>query len=164
MQIRVQPAIFFLYWHTIFGTWVYHHESMYNIYSWSKYDLDYWPQGQIYTRVFDMSSCLTHNFCLLWLWHIILGTWVYHNETMCHDIQNPDMTLTFYLKVKFIVFLKRLHVRATAILSYDIRVSPWDNVSHIFMTSVWPWPFASISKLYFHHEFVSRQDHLCSLT
>ena len=54
-----------------------------------------------------MSSCLTHNFCFLWLWHIILGTWVYQNETMCHDIHDPDMTLTFYLKVKFIVFFKK---------------------------------------------------------
>ena len=124
VQIRVQPAIFFLYWHTIFGTWVYHHESMYSIYSWSQYDLDFWLQGQIYTRVFDMSLCLTHTFCFLWLWHIILGTWVYHNETMCHDIHDPNMTLTFYLKVKFIVFLKRLHVRATAFLSFDI-IAPY---------------------------------------
>ena len=44
-----------------------------------------------------------------------------------------------------------------------MSVSLWDNVSHTFMTSVWHWLLASISKLYFHYEFVSWQDHLCSL-
>ena len=37
---------------------------------------------------------------------------------------------------------------------WHMKVSPWDNESHTFMTSVWPLPLASISKLYFHHEFV----------
>ena len=35
-----------------------------------------------------------------------------------------------------------------------ISVSPWYDVSHTFRTSAWPWPLASISKLYFHHECV----------
>ena len=34
-------------------------------------------------------------------------------------------------------------------------VSPWYDVSHTFMNSVWPWPLTSISKLYFHHGFES---------
>ena len=35
----------------------------------------------------------------------------------------------------------------------SVHVSPWYDVSRTFMTSVWPWPLTSISKLYFHHEF-----------
>ena len=35
---------FYLLWHkhTIFGTWVYHHERMCQVYSWSWYDVDLW--------------------------------------------------------------------------------------------------------------------------
>ena len=36
-----------------------------------------------------------------------------------------------------------------------VGVSPWYNVSHTVMNSVWPWPLTSISKLYFHNEFES---------
>ena len=48
---------------------------MYSIYSWSQYNLDFWPQGQIFTRVFDMSSCLTHNFCFHHIRHLGLSQW-----------------------------------------------------------------------------------------
>ena len=80
---------------TIFGTWVYHHEKMWHVHSCSRFDADLWPQGQI-LKAFVMSSCSTCNFCLLWHWHTIFGTWVYH-----HD---PNTILTFDLKVKFIRF------------------------------------------------------------
>ena len=75
---------FFMLWHwlTIFGTWVYQHETMCRVHSWSRYDLELWPQGQIY-RVFDMFSCLAHNFFLDWHWLTIFGTWMYHHQTMC---------------------------------------------------------------------------------
>ena len=36
-----------------------------------------------------------------------------------------------------------------------VGVSPWYDVSHTVMNSVWPWPLTSISKLYFHNEFES---------
>ena len=76
---------FFMVWHwlTIFGTWMYHHETMCLVHSWSRYDLELRPQGQIY-RVFDMFSCLAHNFFMVWHWLTIFGTWMYHHETMCH--------------------------------------------------------------------------------
>ena len=47
---------------------------------------------------------------------------------------------------------------------FGTRVSPLENVLHIFMTTGWPWPLAWITKLYFHNEFVSGQDSLCFLT
>ena len=70
------------HWLTIFGTWVYHHDKMCRVHSWSRYDLELWPQGQIY-RVFDMFSCPAHNFFMVWHWHTIFRTWMYHHETMC---------------------------------------------------------------------------------
>ena len=81
VQIRV---CFFMVWHwlTIFGTWVYHHETMCRVHSWSRYDLELWSQGQIY-RVFDMFSCQANNFFLVWHWPTIFGTWVYHHKKMC---------------------------------------------------------------------------------
>ena len=87
---------FFMVWHwlTIFGTWVYHHETMCRVQSWSRYDLELWPQGQIY-RVFDMFSCPAHNcfwidICLPYLAH----------ECVAY-IHDPDSMLSFELKVKF---------------------------------------------------------------
>ena len=75
---------FFMVWHwlTIFGTWVYHHETMCRIHSWSRYDLELWPQAQI-NRIFDMFSCPAHNFFMVWHWLTIFGTWMYHYQTMC---------------------------------------------------------------------------------
>ena len=31
----------------------------------------------------NMASCQTRNFCLLWHWHIIFGTWFFHHKMMC---------------------------------------------------------------------------------
>ena len=70
------------HWLTIFCTWVYHHETMCGVNSWSRYDLELWPQGQIY-RVFDMFSCPAHNYFWGWHWLTIFGTWVYHHKMMC---------------------------------------------------------------------------------
>ena len=40
---------FFMVWHwlTIFGTWMYHHQTMCQVHSWSRFNVDLWPQGQI---------------------------------------------------------------------------------------------------------------------
>ena len=35
--------------HTIFGSYVYYHERMCRVYSWSQHNIDLWPQGQIYS-------------------------------------------------------------------------------------------------------------------
>ena len=57
---------FFLVWLslTIFGTWVYHYKTMCRAHSWSWYDIDIWPQGQI-CSVFDMISCPAYNYLFL---------------------------------------------------------------------------------------------------
>ena len=95
------------HWHTIFGTWVYHHERMCQVHSWSWYNIDLWLQGQIY-RVYDMSLCSGLSFFVLWYGYTLFGTWVYHHSTLW--------------------------------------VHSW---------TLWPWPSTSISKLYFHHGFES---------
>ena len=71
------------HWHTIFGTLVYHHERMCQVHSWSWYDIDLWPQGQIY-RVYDMALCSGLSIFVFWHSHTLFGTWVYHHGTMCH--------------------------------------------------------------------------------
>ena len=72
----------FWHWHTIFGIWVYHHERMCQVHSWSWYDVDLWPQGQIY-MVYDMALCSGLSFFVLWHSHTLFGTWVYHHDTIC---------------------------------------------------------------------------------
>ena len=70
------------HWHTIFGTWVYHHERMCQVHYWSWYDIDLWPQGQIHW-VYDKALCSALSFFVLWHSHTLFGTWVYHHGTMC---------------------------------------------------------------------------------
>ena len=55
---------------------------MCRVHSWSRYDLELWPQGQIY-RVYDMALCSGLSFFVLWHSHTLFGTWVYHHGTMC---------------------------------------------------------------------------------
>ena len=75
-------SLLWRHWLTIVGTWVYHHEMMCCVHSWSRYVFNVWPQCQIY-RVFDMSLCLASNFFLPWHWLTIIGSWVYLHERMC---------------------------------------------------------------------------------
>ena len=84
---RFVPAhIFSLLWHwlTIVGTWVYHHEMMCHVHSWSWYYFNLWPQCQI-IRVFNMSLCLASNlfYCFDIGLITIFGSWVYLHERMC---------------------------------------------------------------------------------
>ena len=140
--------------------------------------LSYLAHGCITTRrcveyIHDPDSTLTYDFkvkfigfccvCLLWQWHTIFSTWVYHHERMCllHSWSWYDIDLLIS-RSNFIGFMTSLCVRARAFLYFDIShtvwhmsVSPWYNVSSTFMTSVWPWPLTLISKLYIHYEFES---------
>ena len=92
-----------------------------------------------------MPLFLVCNFILLWHSHsIIIRICVAY-------IHDPNTTLAIDFKVRFNGFLTWLCVRpqllCPLIISYYIlhmSVSPWDDVSHTFMTSVWPWPLASI--------------------
>ena len=101
---------------TIFGTLVYRHEMMWHVYSYSRFDVDLWRQGQIY-----ILSCLhVRNFCQLWQCHTIFGTWVYHHERMCqvNSWFCIDTTLIFDHKVKG--FMTLLCVQASDFWSFDI--------------------------------------------
>ena len=73
-------------------------------------------------------------------------------------IQDPDRTLTFDLKVhvKFVGFMTWLFVRATAFLSFDslIMFGTWVHHQGI-MRRIHTWPWTSLYKFYFHHEFES---------
>ena len=111
---RIRPITIFFIWHwlniIIFGICIYHHERMCRVHSWSRFDLDLWPQGQIRRFL----SCLSHNFRLLWHWHTIFDTWVYQSIACVAFIHDPDRTLTFDLKVQFIGFMTWFCVRAIA--------------------------------------------------
>ena len=118
------PWLFFLLWHcyTIFGTPVYHRETLCHVSSWSRYDIGLWlqvlfaltkpyfichkclPPWDDVSHTFMilirslplisgsniqvLSPCPTRDFCLLWYWLIIFGTWVHHHETMCRVHSN----------------------------------------------------------------------------
>ena len=106
VQIRVRPITFFMVWHwlTIFGTWMYHHETMCRVHSWSRYELEPWPQGQIY-RVFDMFSCPVHNFFMVWHWLTIFGT--------CMDVSPSDnVSRTFMIPIQCWPLTSRSNLKA----------------------------------------------------
>ena len=139
------------HWLTMFGKWVYHHETMCRVHSWTRHDLELWPQGQIY-RVFDMFSCPVHNFFLDRHWLTIFGTWMYHHQTMCRVHHDPDSMLIFDLKVKFKGFchvfmydLKLLLALTLAYQIWQIGLSPWEDVSGTFMILIQPWTLTSRS-------------------
>ena len=71
------------YWLPLFCTWFYHHKSMCRVPSTFWYNIDLWPQDQIY-MVFGMAICSNHSFFVLLRYHILFGTWVYHHWTMCN--------------------------------------------------------------------------------
>ena len=97
---------FFLVWHwpTIFGTWVYHHKTMCRVHSWSRLDVDLWPPGQFYRLL----SCL-HVQPVTSVSFDIGIPYLAHGSITKRGcvkyIHDPDMTLTFDLKVKFIGFM-----------------------------------------------------------
>ena len=115
---------FFMVWHwlTILGTWVYPHKTMCRVHLWSRYDLELWPQGQIY-RVFDMFSCPAHNFFLIDIGLPYLAHGCITIRQCVANIHDPDSMLTFDLKVKFQRVLSCLHVRPVTSVSFDIGIS-----------------------------------------
>ena len=158
------PTCYFcLLWHlhTIFGTWVYNHERMCQVHSWSWYDIDLWPQGKIY-RVYDMALCSGLSFfvivilclaceCITLIWCV----------TYLHEL---CMTLTFDLNIKItfslwiwvwqdIFALWHRHTKF-----WHMSESPRDNMLCTFLTLVGPWPLtymlvAEVSLVSFTHSF-----------
>ena len=74
----------------------------------------------------NMASCPTSNFCLLWHWHIIFDTWVYHYEAMCCVLSCSEYDKRFLTLHCFL---------ATTSLSFNILV-----VMHGTMCYINTWP------------------------
>ena len=64
---------------------------MCRVYLCLQYDPYLWLLGQIYSFCI-MASCPTLNFCLLWHWHIISGTWVYLSRIFMISIRRWPLT------------------------------------------------------------------------
>ena len=143
------------YWLTIFGTCVYHHEGMCRELLWdSDSTLTFDPKVKFIAflsclRVRPITSdCFDNGIPKLAHGCITIRQCV-------ADIHDNDTILTIDLKVKFIGFMTWLCVRATYFLYFDIVIlclenecsTIWYAVSRTFMSSVWPWPLTSMSKL-----------------
>ena len=92
--------------------------------------------------------CLAHNFFLVWHW-LTIYYFAHASITMrglcrVHSWSWFDIDLRPQCQIYRVYYM--------ALCSGDSFFVLWH--SHT-MTSVWPWPLTSISKLYFHHKFVS---------
>ena len=112
-------GLLFWVWHwlTVFGTWVYDHETMCHVHSWSRYDLELF---KIY-RVFEMFSCPAHNSFLVWHWLTIFGTWLYH-KTMCHIHLWSRFDVDLWPPGQIYRLLSCLHVWPVTSVSFDIGI------------------------------------------
>ena len=112
---------YFLIWHwlTIFSTWVYHHEKMWHVNSRSQFDVDLWPQGQIYRllsclHVWPITS-VSFNIGIP-LWHMGLSPWEDVSGQISWSWYNIDLRpqvqiykvydMAFYLSLSFFVLLQ----------------------------------------------------------
>ena len=138
---------FCLLWHmhTIFGTWVYYHERMCWIYSWSQYNVDLWPQGQIY-KDFDMALCLGTVFFVYWHSPTISGTLVCYHRIKCHIHLWPLYDLDLWPQYQYYIFTMNFCIGKIVFalwhrhtkFNWHMGVSPWDNMLWTIMTCVWP--------------------------
>ena len=94
---------------------------MCRVLSWSRYDLEFWPQGQIY-RVFDMFLFPAHNYFWIDIGLPYLAHGFITMRICVKYIHDPDTTLTIDLKVKFIGIMTWLCVQTSALLSLDIDI------------------------------------------
>ena len=136
---------FIMVWHyhiTWFGLPYLAHGCITTRHSWSRYDLELWPQGQIY-RVYDCvqaSPFMSFDIVILCYacGYITMLRCVTYSHELC-------MTLTFDLNIK-IIFSQWIWIwqdifalwhRHTKFL--HMGVSPWDMLC-TFSTLVWLWP------------------------
>ena len=128
---------------------------MCRIHSWSRFDIDLWPHGQIYRFLSFLQiqpvTSVCYDIGLPYLAHVSITM-----RGCVKYIQDPERMLTFDLMVKFVGFMTWLFVRATAFLSFDslIMIGTW-VYHHGIMCRIHTWPWTSLSKLYFNHEFES---------
>mgnify|MGYP003686137055 CR=1 FL=1 len=131
----------------------------------SGYDIDLWPQGQIY-KVFDKSSCPTHNFCLLWHQHTIMSTWVYQHERICRVYSCVDLWPQGQIYWVFNIALCLGHISGTWMHHHKIMchihswplydLDLWPQYQHyicFWRRSFLDWcRHTKFSKRVFHHE------------
>ena len=94
---------------------------MCRVHSWSRFDVDLWPRGLIYRLL----SCLHVRPVTFVSFEIGIPYFAHGSITMrgfVKYIHDPDMTLNFDLKVKFIGYMTWLCVQASAFLSFDIVI------------------------------------------
>ena len=137
------------------------HGMMCRVYSWLQCD----PRSNWYVltwlHVWPVTFCFD------------IGTCIYHYEKCVTYIHDPNMTLTFDLKVKFIGFLKWPRVWGTAFVSFDshTKFGLWMNhhgtinfyLHHVCLTLTfdpidfyWQFYFTWICLLFFlHNKFYS---------
>ena len=92
---------------------------MWHVQLCSRFDVDHWPQGQIYRLL----SCLHVRLVTSVRFDIGIPYLAHGSITMrgcVKYIHGPNTMLTFDLKVKFIGFMTWLCVQALAFLSLDI--------------------------------------------
>ena len=135
----------FLIWHwlTIFGICVYHHERICCNHSWYLYDVDLWPQGQIYRFL----PCLR----------------VRPVTSVCFEICIPY--LAHDLKVKFIDCVPP--VTSVCFENEIPYLAHWSITMRkcTFMILIWCWLLTSRSNVYgLWHGFVFRPQLFCPLT
>ena len=121
------------HWLTIFGQWVYHHERIVQVDSWS---------DTMFT--FDPKVKLIWFMTLLCLWatdflsfdRVILcfGMWVYHHGTMCRVHSWPLDNLDLWPQYQNYIFTLNLSLARLSLLfnigkpNFGIwTVSPWDS-------------------------------------
>ena len=81
-----------------------------------------------------VSSCLTRTHLLT----MTLSYYVFHMGLSPREENDPDMMLTFDLKVKFIGFMTWLCVQVTAYLSFDIVILWVYHHGTMCRTHSWP--------------------------
>ena len=125
------------------------------VHSWSRLDVDLWPPGQFYRLL----SCL-HVQPVTSVSFDIGIPYLAHGSITKRGcvkyIHDPDMTLTFDLKVKFIGFMTWLCVQASPFLSFGIVILCYacgciTMVRCVTYSHELCMTLTLISKLYFHN-------------
>ena len=125
------------HWRIIFCIWVYLHETVCKVHSWSRYDVEFWPPCHVWFGLSSDRSFLSFDIVIPYLSHdcITMVRCVIYIQNLC-------MTLTFGLNIK-ILFSRWICVWERSSLLFDIRTWAYNyetKCTGTFMTPVWPWP------------------------
>ena len=160
---------YFSIWHwlAIFGTCVHHHARMYHVHSGSRFDIDLWHQGQIFS--FFSCLCIRH---VTFAWFDIgiqyLAHWSITMKGCVLYIYDSWYDIYLWPQVKFIGFMTWLCVHATYFFVLSHSHTMW-VYHHGTMCRVHPWPLYDLDRwsryqIIFSSWIWDLQDCLCSLT